>query len=537
MATKMDRENQLATEIETLKAALAGAHGELDSLRQKYQSLSDSYEKIRRLHFGTSSEKLPAANDDQLGLFNEAEVYADIRIEDDEALQDDASETSAKKPRQKPGRKPIPAHLERIEILHDVPEADKSCPCCGKARPAMGEERSEEIHVVPATAVVHVHVRKKYGECSCQGFMDSGLPAVIKGPAPVKIIPGGLFSNETIALIIAAKFADGIPFYRSEKIFTRAGLDTNRATLCNQGLLVGSKIGALLELMWADARKSPVVGMDETTLQVLKEPGKKPQSKSYMWVLHSYFQRPDGQWDQIVLYHYHHSREGLVAFDILKDYQGFVQTDGYGGYKEIGTLAGIVHVACWAHIRREFMDAYELEHSDKPFIKDILDLIGGLYLIEKKLRARLSSPDSQRLLTAEGFLSERKRLAGIQLAKIKSWLDTNELAVTPKSTLGKAIAYAKGQFQRATRYTDHILLTPDNNPVENSIRDFVIGRKNWLFNNTPRGAHASAGIYSLIITARANGLEPYDYLCRLFNELPLATDETALRKLLPYAVR
>ena len=125
MATKMDRENQLATEIETLKAALAGAHGELDSLRQKYQSLSDSYEKIRRLHFGTSSEKLPAANDDQLGLFNEAEVYADIRIEDDEALQDDASETSAKKPRQKPGRKPIPAHLERIEILHDVPEADE----------------------------------------------------------------------------------------------------------------------------------------------------------------------------------------------------------------------------------------------------------------------------------------------------------------------------------------------------------------------------------------------------------------------------
>jgi len=537
MTSQLDREKQLSAEIEALKAALAASHGELDSLRQKYQSLSDSYEKIRRLHFGTSSEKLPSADDSQLGLFNEAEVYADAKLEDDEALGDDEPESLAKKPRQKPGRKPIPAHLERIEILHDVPESDKTCPCCGKPRPAMGEERTEEIHVVPATAVVHVHVRKKYGECSCQGFMDSGLPAVIKGPAPVKIIPGGLFSNETVALIIAAKFADGIPLYRSEKIFSRAGLDTNRATLCSQVLQVGSRIGALLELMWADALKSPVVGLDETTLQVLREPGKKPQSKSYMWVLHAYFQRPQGQWDQIVLYRYHHSREGLVAYDILKDYQGFAQTDGYSGYKEVGALAGIVHVACWAHIRREFMDAYELEHSDKPFIKGILDLIGGLYLIENKLRARLSSPNPQRRLTDEGFLSERKRLAGIRLAQIKNWLNTNELAVTPKSTLGKAIAYAKGQFERAARYVDHILLTPDNNPVENSIRAFVIGRKNWLFNNTPRGAHASAGIYSLIITARANGLEPYAYLCRLFNELPLATDETALRKLLPYAVK
>jgi len=538
MAPQLDREKQLTAEIEALKAALAASHGELDSLRQKYQSLSDSYEKIRRLHFGTSSEKLPAAGDEnQLGLFNEAEVHADTKLEDDEALGDDESQSAGKKPRGKPGRKPIPAHLERIEIPHDVPQADKSCPCCGKPRPAMGEERTEEIHVIPATAVVHVHVRKKYGECSCQGFMDSGLPAVIKGPAPVKIIPGGLFSNETVALIVAAKFADGIPLYRSEKIFSRAGLDTNRATLCSQVLRVGEKIGPLLELMWADALKSPVVGMDETTLQVLKEPGRKPQSKSYMWVLHSYFQRSGGQWDQIVLYRYHHSREGIVAFEILKDYQGFVQTDGYAGYKAIGLLPSIVHVACWAHIRREFMDAYELENSDKPFIKDILDLIGGLYLIEKKLRARLGTQDPQRLLTAEGFLSERKRLAGVRLAQIKSWLDTNELAVTPKSTLGKAISYAKGQFHRAARYVDHILLTPDNNPVENAIRPFVVGRNAWLFNNTPRGAHASGGIYSLLITARANGLEPYAYLCRLFNELPLATDETAHRKLLPYAAK
>lgn len=528
MASDIDRENQLAEENKALKAALAVSHGELDQLRQKYQNLSDIYEKIRRLHFGTSSEKLSAADENQLGLFNEAEVHAATDGSDD---QDDEVATAPKKAKKKTGPKPFPAHLKRIEILHDVPEDQKSCPCCGKDRPTMGEERSEEIHVVPAIAELHIHVRKKYGECSCQGFMDAGLPAVIKGPAPVKIIPGGMFSNETIALIIAAKFADGIPLYRSVKIFKRSGLDTNRATLSNQVLKVGAKITVLLDLMWKDALLSPVIGMDETSLQVLKEPGKKPQSKSYMWVTKAHHGK-----SSIILYRYHASREGAMAWKILENYRGYLQTDGYAGYKAVGERAGIVHVACWAHIRREFVNAWEMEGSDKPFIKVILDLIKELYKTEKTLRERLENPESKKPLTPQEFVATRKALVADELAKIKSWLDLNEPKVSPKSALGKAIAYAQGQFVRAARYVDHILLTPDNNPVENAIRPFVIGRNAWMFNDNPRGAHASAGLYSLVITARANGLEPYAYLCGLFNNLPLANDETALRKLLPYAV-
>ena len=529
MALATDRENQLATEIEALKVALAASHGELDQLRQKYQDLSDNYEKIRRLHFGTSSEKRPVADENQLGLFNEAEVHGDPGAEQEVPLNEDSQDVPKAAPK-KPGRKAIPAHLERIEIVHDVAEEQKSCPCCGKLRPAMGEERSEEIHIVPATAVVHVHVRKKYGECSCQGFMDAGLAAVIKGPAPVKIIPGGQFSNETIALIIVAKFADAIPLYRSEKIFSRAGLDTNRATLCNQVLQVGRKVGPLLELMWTDALRSPVIGMDETTLQVLKESEKKAQTKSYMWVT-----RATCDSNSIVLYRYHPSREGAMAWKILENYQGFLQTDGYAGYKAVGERVGIVHVACWAHIRREFVSAFEMENADKRFIQVILDLIRELYKIEKILRNRLEDPEASKPLTAQEFVAERKRQAADVLMKIKTWLNLNEPKVTPKSALGKAIAYAQGQFIRAARYVDHHQLTPDNNSVENAIRPFVIGRNSWMFNDTPRGAHASAGIYSLVITARANGLEPYAYLCRLFNELPLATNEHALRKLLPYA--
>jgi transposase len=395
----------------------------------------------------------------------------------------------------------------------------------------MGDERSEEIDIIPAKVVVKVHIRKKYGECGCQGFMDAGLPAVVKAPGPVKIIPGGMFTNESIALILAAKYADAIPLARSVKIFARAGLDIGRATLCNQVLQVGRRIGPLLDLMWKDARGSPVIRMDETRVQVLKETDKSPQSQSYMWVTYAY-----RKGKPILLFRYHPGRQGAVAWDILDGFSGFLQTDGYAGYKAVGERAGITHVACWAHIRREFKSAYDLPDADKALIQQILDLIARLYRIESEMRERLVTDDADRRLDDTQFLAERKRRAEAQMARIELWLDEQAPLVAPKSPLGKAIAYAKGQFARATRFVDHVLLTPDNNPVENAIRPFVVGRKGWLFCDTPRGAHASAGIYSLIETAKANGLEPYAYLCRLMNELPLASDEAALRKLLPYAV-
>ena len=395
----------------------------------------------------------------------------------------------------------------------------------------MGEERSEEIAVIPAHTVVKVHIRYKYGECDCQGFMDSGLPTVIKAPGPVKIIKGGLFTNETIAMILTAKYADGIPLARLVKIFARDGLETSRATLCNQVLQVGRRIGPLLDMMWQDLSRSPVIRMDETRVQVLKEPGKTPQSQSYMWVTYAYRDRRP-----ILLFRYHPGREGAMAWRMLEGFSGFLQTDGYAGYKAVGERAGITHVACWAHIRREFKSAFDLPDSDKPLIQQIIDLIARLYRIESELRERLTTGDTSNRLTEDDFMSERKRRATAQMARIELWLDEQTMAVAPKSPLGKAIAYAKGQFNRAMRFIDHFLLTPDNNPVENAIRPFVVGRKGWMFCDTPRGAHASAGIYSLVETAKANGLEPYTYLCRLMNELPLASDESALRCLLPYAV-
>lgn len=271
--------------------------------------------------------------------------------------------------------------------------------------------------------------------------------------------------------------------------------------------------------------------MDETRVQVLKEPDKTPQSQSYMWVTYAYRDRKP-----ILLFRYHPGREGAMAWSLLEGFSGFLQTDGYAGYKAVGEREGIVHVTCWAHIRREFKSAFDLPDSDKPLIQQILDLISRLYRIESELRERVATDDTSKRLTEDEFMVERKRRASALMARIELWLDEQAMAVAPKSPLGKAIAYAKGQFSRAARYVDHVLLTSDNNPVENAIRPFVVGRKSWMFCDTPRGAHASAGIYSLVETAKANGLEPYAYLCRLMNELPLASDEVALRRLLPYAV-
>jgi transposase len=445
MATANSEQDQLTAEIAQLRAALAAKSAELDnaqsaiaSLTERCRAAEERYEKLRRMHFGSSSEKQTTKGDNQPNLFDEAEAFTDGRAEesaDDSESTDAVPSTSTKK---KTGRKPLPANLERQEVIHDLSDHEKTCPYCGKQRPAMGDERSEEVDIIPAKAVVKVHIRKKYGECDCQGFLDAGLPAVVKAPGPVKIIPGGLFTNDSIALILAAKYADAIPLARSVKIFARAGLDIGRATLCNQVLQVGRRIGPLLDLMWQDARGSPVIRMDETRVQVLKEPDKTPQSQSYMWVTYAYRdKRP------ILLFRYHPGRQGVVAWDILDGFSGFLQTDGYAGYKAVGERPGIVHVACWAHIRREFKSAYDLPDADKALIQQILDLIARLYRIEAELRERIVTDDVDRRLDETLFLAERKRRTEAQMARIELWLDEQAQAVAPKSALGKAIAYAK----------------------------------------------------------------------------------------------
>lgn len=518
---------ELEKEIESLKDIVQGLQNTIQTKDHEIQIWRENYFLIRQKLFGKSSEKQHLEKDPQYLLFDEAECHAD-----EKALPIETTKV-AEHERKKSGRKPKDIPLPVIEKIHELEEADRSCPCCGRNRPVIGDERSSEYDLVPSHFVKIIHVRHKYGPCACADFKESENAPIVIAPAPVKIIPGSDFSNRTTAFFMTAKYADAIPFYRMSKVLERYGLVISRATLSNQAIAVGRSIGGLIDLMNRDLMNSPVLLMDETTVQVLDEIGKDNTSKSYMWVQRGFH---DGK--PIHRFAYHQSRSGSVAENLLSEFKGFyLQTDGYKGYdrfhdeKHPAYRANLIHVGCFAHIRRKFVEAWEVA-GKTGIAQEAIKLIANLYDVERELRKQLH----EKAIDERAFLSRRKRKAEPHLSDLRMWLSRNALNVAPQSKLGTAISYALTEFPLASRYIDHPLLTPDTNAVENAIRPFVIGRKNWLFSGSPRGAHASAGIYSLVETAKANGHDPYFYLCYIFDRLPLCKTEEEIEKLLPYRI-
>jgi len=513
--------DELRTLVESLRQKLDENIRRLAETETLLEREKAKYEDLKREIFGRKSEKLGESDPAQGELFNEAERDAGT-APDEERVQ-----VVRRRVGKKGGRKRPAPELERIEKLHDLSDDEKLCPCCGKERPRIGEDRSEEIEIVPARAVVTVHVRPKYGPCFCDGFEEKGAKAIVQASPPSKILPGSMFSNRSIAFFLVGKYADALPFHRQEKALSRIGLDMARGTMARIAIKVGSALAPIIALMQRDIRLSPVVRMDETPVQVLKENGRPPGSESRMWVAMGYREgRP------ILLFSYNQSRSGKVAEAILGDYRGCLQTDGYSGYTKLGSREGITHVGCWAHIRREFHHVYESqEHS--PLALEAIKMIRELYHIEATHREKLEAGT----ITAGEFLARRKADTAPVFARLLSWLHQKRSQVPPRTPLGEAIAYALGQYDRAVRYVEHVLLTPDNNLIENAIRPFVVGRKNWLFCDTPDGAWASSTLYSIVETARANGHEPYRYLCYLFENLPRAASPDAIEALLPYRIK
>ena len=353
----------------------------------------------------------------------------------------------------KGGRKRPSTEFERIEGLHDLPEARGSAPAAARTGPdRRGAERGGRDHP-----------RSGRGARACQAEVRPLLLRGIRGrrgdaiaitPAPLRKSRAGACSpNHTAAFFLVGKHADAQPFYRQEKVIARMGLSVSRGTMAHLAVRIGSALGPIIELMRRDIRGSPVMRMDETVVQVLKEPGKAPTSESRMWVAMSYRQeRP------ILLFAYSDSRSGDVAEAIVgSGFSGFLQTDGYSGYARIGKRPGIAHVGCWAHIRREFYALFESE--DKTSLAAAaLAHIRTLYSIERRLRSALS----EGCLSIDEFTAQRKLETAAAFEKIRCWLHDQESVVPPQSSLGKAIMYALGQYNRAIRYVEHPLLTPDN---------------------------------------------------------------------------
>ena len=489
--------------------------------QQRITHLEEQVQLLRSKLYGKKSEKMITRNDvDQLALFDEAEIDEGV---ESEGPSDEI--TVAPHTRKKRGRKPLPKDLPRVDVTYDIPESEKQCGC-GCEKTCIGKETAERLDYVPAQIRVIRDIRLKYACRNCEGTESDG-PTVSIAPVPPQIIPKSICTAGLLAHILVSKFADALPFYLQEKMFDRLGVDLPRATMANWTIHAAGRMRALIDLLEKEIRSGPLINMDETPVQVLDEPGRANTTKSYMWVF-----RGGTPEKPALIYQYHPSRSGDVPIAFLGDYTGYIQSDGYAGYDRLAKCGNITHVGCWAHARRKFMDVLSARKRNKSTKRqrmgsaDIaVGFIRKLYNIERDAKNRELSYDEVYAL--------RQEKAKPILSKFKAWLDKKVSLTPPKGLLGIAVNYTLDQWDKLDRYIEDGWIPIDNNIAENAIRPFVVGRKNWLFSGSPRGADASAAIYSIIETAKANRLEPYRYLRYLFAKIPFIKNDAEYKNLLP----
>ena len=496
----------LESTVSELTGKLQQKDARIDELTAQYQQILEQFRLAQQRQFGSSSESA-----DQLGLFNESEQVVEVEPDELEAKQSVAAHT-----RNKPTRKPLPKTLPRETIVHDI--EDKTCDCCGNDLHPMGEETSEQLEFIPAQVKVIENIRPKY---SCRHCEQQGTEVKIKiAPVPPSPIPKSIATPSLLAQVITNKYQYALPLYRQEQMFRQFEIDLNRKTLAEWMIKCSELLTPIYRRLKTIQLEQAVIHADETPLKVIHE----DKHRCYMWVYCTGSDSPDSQPDKlpnIVLYDYQASRSGSCAKTYLNGYRGYLQVDGYAGYEQTeATLVG-----CFAHARRKFVEAREVQVKGKTGKADwAISHIQKLYRIESDIKD-LGSEEKQQ---------QRQERAKPLLDQFKAWLDRSANQVPPKTAVGKAIAYSLRQWHKLERYIEEGNLQIDNNRVERAVKPFVIGRKNWLFANTENGANASATLYSIVETAKANGLTPFDYLRLLLDQLPKNPHD--LDQLLPWNV-
>lgn len=496
-------------EIQNFKSQIQTKDTELKFLEAENEFLREALRLARMARFAAKSEKLPS---NQSELFNEVEINslaATLGEEPPEGIEVPAHT------RNRPVRKALPDHLPREEVVIDLLESEKICEKDGTALKEIGSEVSEQLDIIPARMKVIRTIRKKYACPCCEDTVKTAK-------LPGKILPKSNATPGLLAHIAVSKYVDALPLYRLEQIFKRADIDIPRNTMASWMIALSEKLIPIYNLMEEDFLSSDYVCCDETVVQVLKEPGKAAQSKSYMWVR----SRHGPGINPIVLFDYDPTRSGAVPNRLLKDFKGYLQVDGYGGYDEVCRREDIIRVGCMAHVRRKFYEVQKASPKQGGAAKHVLLLIQKLYKIEEIIR---EEPIANR------FKIRQEESEPI-LKEIKFWFDENENKYPPQGLMGKAIHYAQNQWPYILNVLKDGKLAIDNNFTENRIRPFAVGRKNWLFSDSVAGANASAMIYSILQTARGNGLDPYAYMRHLLTELPKCKTADQIEKLLPHRI-
>jgi transposase len=506
-------------EIAALEVVIDGQKSEITGHVARIKILEEQLRLATYKQFAPSSEKLASLGQPDL-FFNEAEALG-TKPESAQA----ADITVPAHTRERGKRKPIDPDLPRTRIEHDIPEAQKMC-ACGACKTRIGDVTSEQLDIEPPKACVLQHVRFKYACRSCEGTSDDG-PTVVTAALPAQPLPKTNCSPGLAAFITVSKYADGLPLYRLEGILARYKMSVSRTAMACWMIKLGDLVQPLIDLFNDMQLAYDVLQMDETTVQVLKEDGRAASDKSFMWV-----RRGGAPGQTSILFDYAATRAGAVPLRLLERYQGFLQTDDYAGYNAAARRDGVKHVGCLDHARRYFVKAVQAQHAlagtERGLAPEALTIIRKLYAIEKLARdAKMSAEQRHKL---------RQEKAKPIWNELRTWLDKNLGATPPQSLTGKAINYLAADWTRLVRYLDDGRIEISNVLCENAIRPFVIGRKNWLFSDTPAGAHASARLYSIIETAKATGLDPYAYLRLIFEKLPQASTPADIEALLPWKV-
>ena len=464
---------------------------------------------LKNAKFGRTSEKLE--EDKQLDLiFDEAELLRAQEVVPEEVTET-RTITGTKK---KPGRKPLPSNMPYIEHIHDINEADAQC-SCGCTLTHIGNETTEQLDVLPQVTYRVIHIRKKYACKSCEEtIITAHLP---KQPFPKSIATAGL-----VATIIDAKFNRHLPLYRQEDIFKSMGAEISRTNLANWVVKAAELLKPLVDKMEAQIRTYDVAYADETVLQVLKEPGKCATSTSYMWLFSG---GPPNK--RCFVYHYHPSRQDAVAKKFFDSFEGYLHADCYSAYVNLDRER-IKHVACIAHARRYFVDIVKATKSKPGIAKTAVEWFAKLYAIEKQLKEDNAS--------IEHILKIRTTEAKPILAQFKLWLLEQQKKALPKSPLGKALYYSIKHWDSLTQYINDGRLEIDNNRSERAIKPFVIGRKNWMFSSSTKGADASSILFSLVQTCKEHNVDVFAYFKLVLDSVAKCTNEDEIQLLLPYNV-
>jgi len=484
------------------------------ALDERNRLLEEENRWLKAQLFGRSSEKMPVEDrsPDQAWLFNEIEATAEVLPEAPQTITIPAHE------RAKRGRKKLAADIPRIEVVHDLSAAEKICPSDGTALERIGEESCEQLEFIPAQIRVLKHIRPKYA-CPC---CHAGVRIA---PLPVTLFPKSILTPSLAAHITTAKFVDGTPLYRQEPQFERMGIPLGRGTMALWMMRIGTiYVVPLINLLNERLLAESVIHSDETRLQVLKS-DKAPTADHWMWVRAA---GPPGR--RIVLFDYDPSRGGAVPLRLLEGYHGALVTDGYGAYEGAAEVLGLTHAGCMAHVRRYFDEARKVGYESSQ-AKVALEFIAKLSLIERALW------DRDRPVTPAQRLEIREHKSAQIMQDFHAWLEALAPKVLPESRLGKAVYYALGQWPKLTVFLKHGEVPMTNNRCENAIRPFVVGRKGWLFSDTVKGAVASANLYSLVETCKANGVEPHAYLTFLFERLPHLKTVEDYEAVLPWNIR